>query len=81
MREDVRSLPQPNVREYEVQDTFLLHYLRALQGHSGDITIEPELMGYVSILRNWKRSIFHRTFMELSVHIGKRTDSKRKGEG
>ena len=37
----------------------ILCYLRAIQGHSGGIPIEPELMGYVLIPRNWKKYIFH----------------------
>ena len=37
-----------------------LCYLRAIQGHSGGIPIEPELMGYVKIPRNWKKYTYHR---------------------
>ena len=49
----------------------------ATQGHSGGIPIEPELMGYVFIPRNWKEHIFHReSFIELPICI----DSGRKGE-
>ena len=55
--------------------------LRAIQRQSGGIPTETELMGYVKIPPNWKRYIFHKgTFMEFSVHIGKGTDSRRKGE-
>ena len=55
-------------------------YLRAFQGHSDGIPIEPELMGYAFLLRNRKRCIFHRTFIELPVCIGNWIDSGRKGE-
>ena len=40
----------------------ILRYLRAVQGHSGGIPIEPEVMHYVFILRNWKKYVFHRGF-------------------
>ena len=35
-------------------------FLCAIQGHSGGIPIEPELLGYVIIPRKWKRYILHR---------------------
>ena len=41
------------------KDGFLC-YLRAIQGDSGCIPIESELMGYVFIPRNLKRNIFQR---------------------
>ena len=41
------------------KDGFLC-YLRAIQGHSGDIPIEPELMGYVFLPRNLKRYVFQK---------------------
>ena len=37
-----------------------LVYIRAIQGHTGGITIRPELMSYVLILYDWKEFIFHR---------------------
>ena len=37
-----------------------LAYLRAFHGHSGGISILPELMGYTSIPYNWEEYIFHR---------------------
>ena len=67
--------------EYCKNKDEILCYLRAIQGHSGGIPIEPELMGYVK--KSSKLEEIHipqRTFMELSVHIGKGTDSRRKGE-
>ena len=45
--------------EYCKYNDGLLCYSRAFQGHSGGIPIEPELMGYVFIPRNWKRYVFH----------------------
>ena len=35
--------------EYCKNKDGILCYLRAIQGHSGGIPIEPELMGYVKI--------------------------------
>ena len=35
-------------------------YFRAIQGHSGGIPIDPELMGYVLIPYNWKEYFYHR---------------------
>ena len=35
-------------------------YLGAIQGHTGGITIMPELMRYVSIPYDWKEFVFHR---------------------
>ena len=46
------------IEHYKDKDG-LLCYARAFQGHSGGIPIEPELMGYVFIPRNWKRHVFH----------------------
>ena len=37
-----------------------LDFFRALQGHSGGIPTDPELMGYVLIPHNWKEYIYHR---------------------
>ena len=34
--------------------------LRAIQGHSGGIPINPELMNYVSVRYKWKEYVFHR---------------------
>ena len=34
--------------------------LRAIEGQSGGIPIEPELMGYAKNPRKWKRYMFHR---------------------
>ena len=41
--------------------------LRAIQGHSVGIPIEPELMGYVFILRNWKSTYFIEAFHGTSI--------------
>ena len=49
-----------------------------LQGHSGGMPIEPELMGFVFHPQLEKVRLSWRTFMELPVHIG--TGSRRKGE-
>ena len=50
----------------------ILGYFRAIQGHSGGIPMEPELMGYVFILRNLKSYTFHRglswTFQSILGH-------------
>ena len=35
-----------------------LAYFRAIQGHSGGISIDPELMGYIRIPHNWKKFFF-----------------------
>ena len=49
---------------------------------SGGIPIEPDLMGYVKIPRNWKRYIFHRGLSwNIESFFGKMTDFSRKGEG
>ena len=61
------------------KDGFSCH-LRAIQGHSGGIPIEPKLMGYVFIPLGLKKKISQRTFMELPIHIGTWIDSGRKGE-
>ena len=37
-----------------------LAYFRAIQGHSGGISIDPELMVYIRIPYNWKENIFFR---------------------
>ena len=37
-----------------------LAYFRAIQRHSGGISIDRELMGYVLIPHNWKEYIYHR---------------------
>ena len=67
--------------EYCTNKDVILCYLRAIQGHSGGIPIEPESMGYVFIPRNWEEiHIPQRTFMELSVNTCKRNDSRKKGE-
>ena len=60
-------------------DSFVIYEL--VQGLSGGVPIEPELMGYVCIPRDWKRYIFHRgLLMELPVHIGTWINSGRNGE-
>ena len=46
--------------EYCEDNDGFLCYLRAIQGYSGGIPIEPELMGNVFIPRDWKKYIFHR---------------------
>ena len=46
--------------EYCKNKDGILCNLRAIQGHSGGIPIEPQSMGYVFIPRNWKRYINHR---------------------
>ena len=56
-------------------------FLRAIQGHSGVISIEFELMGHVvNTSKLGKVLIPQKTLMELPVHIGKSTDSRRKRE-
>ena len=56
-------------------------YLQAIQGHSGGVPIEPELMGYVKKFAELEETPSpQRTFVELSFHTGKRTDSRRKRE-
>ena len=35
-------------------------YIRAIQGHTGENMIAPELMGHVAIPHNWKYFVFHR---------------------
>ena len=37
-----------------------LAHFRAIQGHSGGISIDPQLMGYVRIPCNWKKFMYHR---------------------
>ena len=37
-----------------------LTYLRAIQGHYGGISVDPELMGHTRIPFHWKEYIFHR---------------------
>ena len=39
---------------------WILCYVRPIQGHSGGIPIEPELMGYVFLPRNLKRDVFQK---------------------
>ena len=34
--------------------------LRVIQGHSGGIPVEPELMDYALIFHKWKKYVFHR---------------------
>ena len=47
--------------------------LRAIQGHSGGIPINPTLMNYVFYPLHVERvRISQRTLMELSVHFGKK---------
>ena len=36
-----------------------LKYIRAIQGHSGGVTISPRLMNYVRIPHRWKQFIYH----------------------
>ena len=39
-------------------------YLRAIQGYSGGIAVDPNLMGYFLIFQQWKKYLYHReTFM------------------
>ena len=66
--------------EYCKNKDGILCYLRAIHGHSGGFPIEPELMGYAKNPPNWKKYIYQRGLMVLSVHIGTTTDSRRKGE-
>ena len=40
-----------------------LAYLRAIQGHSGGISIDPELMVYIRIPYSWKEYVFHRVVL------------------
>ena len=35
-------------------------YLRAIQGHSGGIAVDPNLMGYFLIFQHWKKYLCHR---------------------
>ena len=35
-------------------------YIRAIQGHTGENLIAPELMGHVAIAYKWKEVLFHR---------------------
>ena len=59
--------------EYCKNEDGTLHCSRAIQGHSGGIPIEPELMNYVSIFCKW-------TLMEFPVQIGQWIDSGRQRE-
>ena len=36
-----------------------LVYIRAIQGHSGGMIIQPELMNYVQIPYKWTQFIYH----------------------
>ena len=45
---------------YESSQGFFAVYIRAIQGHTGENMIAPELMGHVAIPYNWKEFIFHR---------------------
>ena len=36
-----------------------LAYIRAIQRHSGGLSIDLELMGYIRIPHSWKKFIFH----------------------
>ena len=51
-----------------------LAYFRAVQGHSGGITIAPELMGHILTPYNCKTYIFHRVVPSAS-NLSLRTDS------
>ena len=37
-----------------------MFFLPAVQGHTGGIPIEPELMDYVFIPHWWKKYVFHK---------------------
>ena len=61
-----------------------LAYFRALQGHSGGITIAPVLMQHILIPYNWKQFVFHRgcSFSIQSIlEIGLIAWGKQRNEG
>ena len=51
-----------------------LAYFRAIQGHSGGITVAPELMGHTLIPYNWKEYFFTGVVLPAS-NLSLRTDS------
>ena len=47
-----------------------LAFLRAIQGHTGGITIAPELMGHVLLPYRWKEFLYHkRCSKEHEIHF------------
>ena len=50
-----------------------LAYFRAIQGHSGGITIDPELMGHILTRYKWKEYHFHRVVLA-AFNLSLRTD-------
>ena len=48
-------------KEYCEDSKKSLAYFRARQGHSGGISIDPELVEYIRIPYNWKEYVFHRS--------------------
>ena len=62
--------------EYCEDSKISLAYFRAIQGHSGGIPIDPQLMGCVFEFRTLGKSIFsQRLFFHHSIYPGESTDS------
>ena len=59
----LREFAQETARSFS--DGYWIHpeiqksYVRAVQGHTGDITMRPEMMEYTLIPHNWKEYIIH----------------------
>ena len=49
-------------KRIEYCKTKIFFKMRAIQGHSGGIPIEQASMGYVQVLPNWKKYIYHKWF-------------------
>ena len=54
------STPEAQLHPTHTDTREFLAYFRAIRRHSGAISIDPELMGYVLIPYNWKEYIHHR---------------------
>ena len=56
-------------------------YLRAIQGHSGGIAVDPNLMRYFLISQHWKKYLYLKgRSWDSQICIGIWIDSSRKGE-